>query len=96
MEGRDSVTSLTDTYQVYELRRKVALGTATCRSLLLGRRKQYSCSRRLLSKYYKLTYGAYSINTVSKSLLRLPGKLDKQEDLIRYIDLELDALIARV
>ena len=30
----------TDTYQVYELHREVALGTATCRSSLLGRREQ--------------------------------------------------------
>ena len=90
------VTSLTDTYQVYELRRKVAPGTATCRSSLLGRREQCSCSRRSLSEHCEPTHGAHSMSTVSKSSPRSPGEPGEQEDLIGYIDLELDALMARV
>ena len=77
------VTSLTDTYQVYELRRQVALGTATRRSL----------SDRSLSR------GARRRAQLDNSLWNdgvAPGEPGEQEDLIVYIDLEFDALMARV
>ena len=77
------VTSLTDTYQIYELRKQVALGTATRRS----------SSDRPLSR------GARRRAQLDNSLGNdgvAPDEPGEREDLIVYIDLEYDAFIARV
>ena len=77
------VTSLTDTYQIYKLRRQVALGTATRRN----------SSDRPLSR------GARRRAQLDNSLWNdgvAPGEPGEQEDLIVDIDLEFDVFMARV
>ena len=92
-----------DTYQVYEVRREVVLRTATYRNSpdrRLGKKARWRV--RLDSSPWNDGVDPGRVQQAGGSTARLgttgsiQDEYSEQEDLIRYIDLELDALIARV